>query len=177
MAKRSPGSVRGTATEADPGCHGGSGATGQTLGEEPIHPARPFAGSFCRAGGGTGCACSTGSQGTLHRTRVKGEQREKIQAMDSFIWSLTPISQGHAGARAQCLCCSPAAGHDLDQGGHDASREDVLADLAPAHAVQDPSSARGSCRERGFFPKRAEHLPAPVCSVAPVQPDPCHSKM
>lgn len=121
MAKRSPGSVRGTATGADSGCHGASGVTGQPLGEKPIYAAGSFAGSFCRAGGGTGCPCFTRSQGTLHRTRIKGQQREKIQAMDSFIWSLTPTGQGRAGAGARCLCCSLAAGHELDQGGDGAS--------------------------------------------------------
>ena len=145
----------------------------------PHGPAELFAGSFGRAGSGTGCACFTGSPGDSAQDKGQRGAEGKIQAMGSLIWGLTPASQSCGGAGAQCAsAAAPATGRELDQGGHGAGREGALADPVHACVAQDPPFARGSCQGvRVRAPCRLSpsgHSPpiAPVCSAAPVQSQP-----
>lgn len=62
----------------------------------------PLLAPLAGQGAGQAVLASQDPQGTPRRPRAKGEQKGKIQAMDSLIWGLTPASQGSLPQR-----CSP----------------------------------------------------------------------
>lgn len=107
-------------------------------------PAGPFAGSFGRAGSGTGCACFTGSPGDCAGQGPK-VSRGKHPGNSFTRLGLTPASQGCGGAGAQCPgVAAPAAGCNLDRVGMVPVEGVRWPDLKWARAEQDPPSARGS---------------------------------